>query len=101
MDIVIKKDTRHSDLIKDCSDFISLPDGTLTGEKKYCGLSVDRVINGVVLPGCKMIDFDENGSIIGYKAEWVMMTDIDGSLMCGYLCTGNLEKDKNVDDRAT
>lgn len=100
MDIIIKN-SKKSDLIKDCKDFVSMPDGTITGEKKYCALSIDRIINGVVHPGCKMIDFDECGNIVGYKSEWIIMSDIDGELMCGYFCTGNLEKDKKVDDEVS
>lgn len=86
---------------KSCLDFKPLPDGTLIGDIKYCARSIDHIENGVLIPGCKMIDYDENGNMVGYKAEWYITMDIYGELICAYFCTGMLEKDKGVDDKVS
>lgn len=80
VDIIIKE--QESDiLIKDCPDFVPLNDGTITGEKKYCNLSLM----------CKQIGMD---------ADYVEIRDTNGNVMeHDYFCTGRyLKKEERLKD---
>jgi hypothetical protein len=78
--IIITTDRRHN---KDCSDWCPLNDGTLTGDPKYCDLSLQ----------CRQI---------GMKSDWYRFRDQDGNESFDYFCTGmylNPEKEeKNIDE---
>lgn len=74
VDINIKNE-KDDVLVKDCTDFVPLDDGTLTGEKKYCNLSFQ----------CRQI---------GMAADRVTTRDgITGEITgVDYLCTGKYAK---------
>jgi len=77
VDIIIKN-TKDDILDKDCPDFLSLLDGTKTGEKKYCDLSFQ----------CKQI---------GYYSEYCKFFNAKGELVeQDYLCTGKKVKIEEV-----
>jgi hypothetical protein len=64
--IIIHSD-RKSD--KDCSDWTPLNDGTITGDSKYCNLSIQ----------CKQL---------GMRSDWYKFRDINGKSAFDYFCTG-------------
>lgn len=69
VDIIIKN-MKDDVLDKDCPDFISMEDGTIVGEKKYCNRSFQ----------CKQI---------GYYSEYCKFFNAKGELIeQDYLCTG-------------
>lgn len=58
---------RKSD--KDCPDWCPLNDGTLTGDPKYCNLSLQ----------CTQL---------GFRSDWYRFTDQAGNAAFDYFCTG-------------
>lgn len=56
-------------LVKDCSSFVPLKDGTMRGEEKFCDLSFQ----------CKQT---------GMKSEYVEMVLKNGEVVYDFLCTG-------------
>lgn len=56
-------------LIKDCSSFIPLKDGTMRGDEKFCDLSFS----------CRQV---------GMKSEYVEMIDANNVVSYDFLCTG-------------
>ena len=63
---------------KDCEDFQPLNDGTLTGEHRYCNLSLF----------CRQIDFLINSGPIGMEANYLTMIGRDGEEYHELFCTG-------------
>jgi hypothetical protein len=75
-DIIFKENDNI--LIKDCLDFVPLDDGTKTGDKKYCNLSLI----------CKQV---------GYYSEYITLVDKGGEMFVrDYLCTGKKVKKEEV-----
>jgi len=82
MSSIIKLGTKHN---KDCSDWVPLPDGTKTGDPKYCGLSRQ----------CKQL---------GMKSDWYRFYDHStGEHSFDYFCTGMYVKqeEKLIDDEVS
>lgn len=73
-------DLKHD---KDCMDWCPYRDGTLTGDPKYCDLSLQ----------CKQL---------GMRSDWCWVKDARGQTIFDYFCTGmylNPEKEPtNVDE---
>jgi len=82
---------------KDCQDFESLEDGTITGEYKYCNHSLV----------CRQIDILANGTVVPMEACYLPIYDaITGEVKCQELfCTGMHDnrphKERIEDDRVT
>jgi len=66
---------------KDCPDWRPLDDGTLTGDTKYCDLSLL----------CKQL---------GMRSDWYKFRDENGNEAFDYFCTGMYatEEDKQTDE---
>lgn len=80
-----QKDPHDPDMCKDCPDFVSLKDGTIHGDQKYCDLSFK----------CKQI---------GMLGQWVEIEDKDGNVIVrDYLCTGKkpIWEERSEDTKAT
>lgn len=71
---------------KDCIDWCPLHDGTITGDTKYCNMSLQ----------CRQI---------GMRSDWYKFRDTLGNESFDYFCTGmylNIEKEPtNVDEEVT
>lgn len=65
---------------KDCNDFISLEDGTITGEYKYCNRSLE----------CRQVDFSFNAKAIPMESHYLPIIDAKTGEVkeFQYFCTG-------------
>ncbi len=79
-----KKNPHDVDTEKDCSDFVSLKDGTIRGDRKYCELSFQ----------CKQV---------GMLGQWVEITKPGEEPVRDYLCTGKcpIWEERSEDENAT
>ncbi len=76
--------SRDRDYAKDCKDFTPLKDGTLTGDLKYCDLSLE----------CRQTD----ACAMGYVSDWYEFIDVEtGEDAFDYFCTGMYAR-KGTDD---
>jgi hypothetical protein len=69
---------------KDCCDWRPLNDGTMTGDPKYCNLSLL----------CKQL---------GMKSDWYKFRNENGEEAFDYFCTGMYmtEEDKGIDEEVS
>ena len=86
-DIIIPgcRDPHDNDAEKDCPDFVPLNDGTISGDRKYCDLSL----------ACKQI---------GMLGQYVEFTDMEGNIISrDYFCTGKypIWEERSEDSRAS
>lgn len=81
---------------KDCPDFKCLNDGTITGEYRYCNLSLM----------CRQVGVMENGQVVPMEACYLPVADETGQVMSQELfCTGMYDlrplKERYEDDKVS
>lgn len=91
-------DVRTIDSIKynkDCRDFMSLKDGTLYGEYKYCNLSLQ----------CRQIGIKIDGTIVPMESNYLSIMNHDGEFYHDLYCTGMYDlrslKERIEDDKVS
>jgi hypothetical protein len=65
---------------KDCCDFVRMDDGTITGDSKYCNLSLD----------CRQVGVLFDGSVVPMESHYLKIVDVTtGEVVAHELfCTG-------------
>jgi hypothetical protein len=80
---------------KDCQDFVSLEDGTIVRECKYCNWSLI----------CRQIGFGNDGKPIPMESNYLPIMTADGELAHELFCTGMYDfrplKERFEDDKVS
>ena len=88
---IILKENHPKEHPKDCPDFQPWPDGTLTGDWRYCKLSLV----------CRQMHFNKAGILVGCISHHMWMrdlTDPERPQIFEAICTGVLPKTLAEDD---
>ena len=82
---------------KDCDDFTCLPDGTNTGEYKYCKFSMT----------CHQLDYDETGKLVNMESHFLPILSASTGEVTEHqlFCTGIIDRrpksEKIEDDKVS
>ena len=89
--LIILKDSHPKEHLKDCPDFLPWKDGTLTGDWRYCRLSLL----------CQQLHYNKAGILIGCISHHEFMADPEDpeSVIFAPFCTGVLPKDIRDDEK--